>query len=104
MSGSALNNPTKQVLRGPHIPPGTSFTTDPFDSPYIMRKQKEANPFGMTSFHFGGAEPRLNSVDISGDFLTKLPKTEVQIPNPAFRVFIIGRKVLNYCGNFGSEE
>ena len=52
----------------------------------------------------GGAEPRLNSADISGDFLTKLPKTEVKIPNPTFRAFIIGRKVLNYCGNFGAEE
>jgi hypothetical protein len=55
-------------------------------------------------FLFGRAEPRSNSADISGDFLTKLPKTEVQIPNPTFRVFIIGRKVLNYCGNFGAEE
>jgi hypothetical protein len=46
----------------------------------------------------------LNSADNSADFLAKLPKTEVEIPNPTFRVFIIGRKVLNYCGNFGHEE
>ena len=58
---------------------------------------------GLTSFYFGGAEPRLNSADISRDFLAKLPKTEVETPNPTFRVFIIGRKVLNYCGNFGAE-
>ena len=50
----------------------------------------------------GGAEPRLNSVDNLKDFLTKLPKNDIKIPNPTFRIFIIGRKVLNHCGNFGS--
>jgi hypothetical protein len=53
---------------------------------------------------FGGAEPRSNSVDNLREFITFLTKTEVKIPNPTFRVFIIGRKVLNYCGNFGAEQ
>ena len=67
-------------------------------------RKKKPNPNGFDFFSFGGAEPRLNSADISRDFLAKLPKTEVKIPNPTFRVFIIGRKMLNYCGNFGAEE
>ena len=65
-----------------------------------LRKIKATLVGGL---YFGGAEPRLNSADISRDFLAKLPKTEVETPNPTFRVFIIGRKVLNYCGNFGAE-
>ncbi len=46
----------------------------------------------------------MNSADISGDFLTKLPKTEVKIPNPTFRIFIIGRKALNSCGNLDAKK
>ena len=74
-----------------------------FSRPSIPFKSKQKNRT-RRFFCFGGAVPRLNSVDISGDFLAKLPKKEIKIPNPTFRVFIIGRKILNYCGNFGAEE
>ena len=43
-------------------------------------------------------------VDNLGDLLTNLPRTEVEVANPTYKVFVIGRRVLNYCGGFGGEE
>lgn len=71
--------------------------------PYLTRNKKKPNPYEIVFFLLGGAEPRLNSADNLREFITFLPKNEIKIPNPTFRVFIIGRKVLNYCGIFGSE-
>ena len=42
-------------------------------------------------------------VENVGDLLTKLPRTEVVVPNTTYKVFVIGRRVLNYCGGFGVE-
>lgn len=52
----------------------------------------------------GGGEPRSKKVDNQADLLTNLPRTEVAVPNTTYKVFVIGRRVLNYCGGFGVEE
>ena len=49
-------------------------------------------------------EPRSKKVDNLWDLLTNLPRTEVSVPNMTYKVFVIGRRVLNYCGGFGVEE
>ena len=51
----------------------------------------------------GGGEPRSKKVDNPGDLLTNLQRTEVVVPNTTYKVFVIGRRVLNYCGGFGVE-
>ena len=48
-------------------------------------------------------EPRSKKVDNLGDLLTNLPRTEVDVPNTTYKVFVIGRRVLNHCGGFGVE-
>ncbi len=58
----------------------------------------------MGAFAFGGGEPRSKKVENESDFLTNLPRTEVAVPNPTYKVFVIGRRVLNYCGGFGVED
>jgi len=45
-------------------------------------------------------EPLPKMVDKIGDILTNLPRTRVVVPNPTNKVFIIGRRILNYCGGF----
>ena len=52
----------------------------------------------------GGGEPRSKKVDKIGDMLTNLPRTEAVVPNPTYNVFVIGRRILNYCGGFGVDE
>ncbi len=52
----------------------------------------------------GGGEPRSKKVDNPGDLLTNLQRTEVVVPNTTYKVFVIGRRVLNYCGGFGVDE
>lgn len=42
-------------------------------------------------------------VDNLGDLLTNLQRTEVVAPNTTYKVFVIGRRMLNYCGGFGVE-
>jgi hypothetical protein len=49
-------------------------------------------------------EPRSKKVDNPGDLLTNLQRMEVVVPNTTYKVFVIGRRVLNYCGGFGVEE
>ena len=55
------------------------------------------------SVYFGGDEPRSKKVDNLGNILTNLPRMEVAVPNTTYKVFVIGRRVLNYCGGFGVE-
>ena len=52
----------------------------------------------------GGGERWRKKVDNLGDWLTNLPRTEVIVPNTTYKVFVIGRRVLNYCGGFGVDE
>ncbi len=63
----------------------------------------------------GGGEPRLKMVmncaefeeidcSILSEFLTTLPRTAVHVPNPTFKVSVIGRRMLTYCSTFGAEE
>ena len=42
-------------------------------------------------------------VDNRGELLTNLPRTEVAVLNTTYKVFVIGRRVLNHCGGFGVE-
>ena len=58
----------------------------------------------FTLYLFGGGEPCEKTGDNRYDFLMNLPRTEVAVPNPTYKVFVIGRRVLNYCGGFGVEE
>ena len=51
----------------------------------------------------GGGEPRSKKVDNLGEILTNLPKSGAKVGNPTYRVSMIGRRVLNYCGGFGVE-
>ncbi len=70
-------------------------------------KRRKTCVFQGASFLYalrGGGEPRSKKVDNQRDLLTNLPRTEVVVPNPTYRVFVIGRRVLNYCGGFGVEE
>ena len=71
--------------------------------------------FGCPAFRAGGGEPRSKigknseeseavSHGISPEILTYLPRTEVHVPNPTFKVSVIGRRMLNYCSTFGAEE
>ena len=63
----------------------------------------------------GGGEPRLKMMmngaefeeidcSILSEFLTTLPRTAVHVPNPTFKVSVIGRRMLTYCSTFGAEE
>ncbi len=63
----------------------------------------------------GADEPRLKMVmngaefeeidcSIISEFLTTLPRTAVHVPNPTFKVSVIGRRMLTYCSTFGAEE
>ena len=52
----------------------------------------------------GGGEPWSKMVDKIEDILTNLPKTEAVVPNPTYNVFVIGRRILNYCRGFGTDE
>lgn len=63
----------------------------------------------------GGGEPRLKMMmncaelkeidcSILSEFLTTLPRTAVNVPNPTFKVSVIGRRMLTYCSTFGAEE
>ena len=52
----------------------------------------------------GGGERWRKKVDNLGGLLTNLPRTEVVVPNTTYKVFVIGRHVLNYCGGFGVDE
>jgi hypothetical protein len=56
-----------------------------------------------SAFFVGGGEPRSKKVDNLEEILTNLPKTWVKVGNPTYRVSVIGRRVLNYCGGFGVE-
>ncbi len=81
------------------------------------KEKKADNPLnkqGLSAFS-GGGEPRLKMVmngaefeesdrSILSEFLTTLPRTAVHVPNPTFKVSVIGRRMLTYCSTFGAEE
>jgi hypothetical protein len=50
------------------------------------------------------AELDENAQSICDDPWSDLPCTEVLVPNPTFRISVIGRRILNYCGAFGAEK
>ena len=74
-----------------------------------------AENVSFSAVFFGGGEPRSKMVDnyaeldenaqsICDDPWSDLPCTEVFVPNPTFRISVIGRRILNYCGAFGAEK
>ena len=52
----------------------------------------------------GVEEPRSKMVDNFDVNLTCLPRTQITLPNPTYRVILIGRRTLNYCATFGAEK
>ena len=72
-----------------------SFSFTPFDSLQIKMKK----PCFARLFYFGGAEPRLNSVDNLREFIRNLPLTEAKIPNSLRKTFLIGRRAIKKMKN-----
>ena len=79
------------------------------------KKVDDQTEKGGSSTFSGGGEPRLKMVmkgaefeeidcSILSEFLTTLPRTAVHVPNPTFKISVIGRRMLTYCSTFGAEE
>ena len=81
----------------------------------VLKSREDTAIVGAPENIKGGGEPRLKMVmncaeleeidcSILSEFLTTLPRTAVHVPNPTFKVSVIGRRMLTYCSTFGAEE
>ena len=52
----------------------------------------------------GGEGHRSLKVDDFDFNLTCLPRTQIPVPNPTYRIILIGRRTLNYCATFGAGK
>ena len=79
-------------------------TAESSNSDFYIKKDDNPSEIDRLSTFCGGGEPWSKMVDKIEGILTNLPKTEAVVPNPTYNVFVIGRRILNYCGGFGVDE